>query len=431
MAAAAMVGCPISPPRGAPRARGGRRGGSGGAARDRAGQPAGMAAVVSTPWYPDGLPKRDVSLATEAAAFAALAQLTNQERESRERLAARIGEALGVGTVQGTAATLVGPFALGIATADTAVDLCVEGVPAAGLSAAALRLALEPLTRAGCELRALSAGGGTAAFELAERDQQSGGQQEVVVTVTVHPGSGASAAGRRTTEALSLSLKACPSIAAAYAVLRRVLSQGGNSGSQGGLSCSALVAMLAAVYRRTHDAAPGAPAPDAGAQITAFCQLFSESFDPSRQVVDASGPGGMAPRCPAQWPASQQLVVVDPADAARNLALGCRRLAAVTASLRSCSFMLARWSTPRRRGCYKGRTPLSGLISYRDLWYRARVAGGSARSSTCDEGLTDEHISEPDGGEAASDRTSVAQADEEEDAPPPLIEEEEDSGPAQ
>eukprot|EP01065_Artemidia_motanka_P015319 TRINITY_DN1917_c0_g1_i1.p1 TRINITY_DN1917_c0_g1~~TRINITY_DN1917_c0_g1_i1.p1 ORF type:complete len:466 (+),score=96.61 TRINITY_DN1917_c0_g1_i1:74-1471(+) len=409
-----------------------RRGGGRSAVRSPVG-----ASTVTTPWFPAGLPKRDLRLVQEAEAFASLTLLTPLEVRERRRLCDMVGETLVDAAGAQARFVLTGAMPLGIAQASSDLGVCVGGCTHMQLADGSLLNALGPLLqREGLELSDVSTAG-----NLSFRLHRSGARadESAVVNVALHADVGTVSAAERTLAAAQAWTLEFPSVVAAHAVVARLLSQCGNIGGRGGLCEAALLGMLVATARRL---SASGTTPDAGDIITGFCQCYGDGFNFETTAVDPTAPDGTAPR--AAWGVADDIVVVDPATAV-NLAGGCRRLAAIRASLRTSSFMLSRWTGPRKRGCYKGRTPLSGMITYRDLWERSRrVLQRPASPPVSEAGATDEKSS---GSEDDRDELHVldaedlpelekeevlpalADADEEEDDDdlPPLVEDEDDS----
>lgn len=317
--------------------------------------------MVTTPWLPFGIPKRDLSLSQEAAHFSRLVLLTPQEQAERAALCE---------------------------------DICRDAIQwvEVGLAGAA-----------GCELEVLALVAPGSEDMLGMHLQRLGTVKSVEgmpftwhltarcqgVAVQATSDRASFAKVLRGVEATKTVSQHMPGLAAARAVVGRLLLQGGNLGGPTGLSEAALLSMLLATGRRVGIGA------DAGSLILEFTRWFGEEFDFAADVCDPNDPSGKRPREASD--SQMQFEVLDAAGC--NVAARCARLAGVKASLRSSSFMLARWEGPRRRGCYKGRTPLSGIVTYRDLWERSRQvlrppSPPHSNSSPSGDALSDELFSD-------------------------------------
>eukprot|EP01061_Rhynchopus_euleeides_P009843 TRINITY_DN19157_c0_g1_i1.p1 TRINITY_DN19157_c0_g1~~TRINITY_DN19157_c0_g1_i1.p1 ORF type:complete len:380 (+),score=175.63 TRINITY_DN19157_c0_g1_i1:150-1142(+) len=168
-----------------------------------------------------------------------------------------------------------------------------------------------------------------------------------------------------------------PSVVAAHAVLRQVLHQTGNLDvCKGGLSSYALLAMLVALCVELGDRIPQVKTTP-GVLLVHACRVFGTTCSFDTTVVCTQKGFIAKPQGAAD---GEKVFVRDPLNAENNLAANCSRLFAIRAQLAHCSKALQRWEVDMpadevlaggaKKG-YKGRTPLSGIISHQKLWSRA------------------------------------------------------------
>eukprot|EP01062_Namystynia_karyoxenos_P051805 TRINITY_DN4088_c0_g1_i1.p1 TRINITY_DN4088_c0_g1~~TRINITY_DN4088_c0_g1_i1.p1 ORF type:complete len:441 (+),score=77.33 TRINITY_DN4088_c0_g1_i1:109-1431(+) len=294
--------------------------------------------VVYTPWLPSGVGHFAVRLPQEMDVFHQFVCLTQEEKARRHLLRTAVQEA--VASVWRDATVKVyGSFATGLSTPLSALDLvCEDCADLRKLSSVAETLrenGVSVILHSDCFLRV-----------------ESGGVTANISFVT----SGSLA---RNSVALVRSwLAEFPPLAPAALVVRAVLSQARlDNPSTGGISAYALLAMAMHACR----AAPSPPTgPDQA--LFAFLLLFGEKFDYAATAVDSSA-SQPVPRLPQH--AADPVVVLDPLDHGNNLAAGCTRMPQIRSQLRYCLMALAKWDSNAgtRRG-YKGRTPLSAVISH-------------------------------------------------------------------
>eukprot|EP01065_Artemidia_motanka_P010495 TRINITY_DN15570_c0_g2_i1.p1 TRINITY_DN15570_c0_g2~~TRINITY_DN15570_c0_g2_i1.p1 ORF type:complete len:667 (+),score=61.03 TRINITY_DN15570_c0_g2_i1:286-2286(+) len=316
--------------------------------------------VVCTPWYPDGVQKATVQIGDEICAFAALMQLTGPEMDARDRLCE---------TVQSAArrqwpcctATTYGSYAAGTSSPSSAVDMCIEHcgniysseMYSAFAAVGNIRSMLSDTVETGfCQIDA----------------------DGTVANVSLHSAASPSPPSRSVSMVRSW-ISDLSATATVHALLRQVLSQTCNLDvCSGGLSSHALFVMVVSAAKRTNGN-------DNAALMIEFCRLFGSDFDFSNFSVCVSTPL-QVPKVHADDPIS----VLDPLDESNNLAAGVTRLFQIRAQLQHCLAVLRRWGADivgcegpkvsKKQG-YKGRTPLSGIISHQKLWARAEAVASA------------------------------------------------------
>lgn len=138
----------------------------------------------------------------------------------------------------------------------------------------------------------------------------------------------------------------------------------------GGLSSYCVLMMCVYICKREEHP------DDDSAVFVGFLQEFGFDFSYATEAVCVAT-GTKLARSPAHG--SHSFVIEDPQNPGNNLASGLTRLTCVRSQFQYCCRALQRWGhcsgmAGPRRGGYKGRTPLSALISHRDLWQRREEA---------------------------------------------------------
>lgn len=334
-------------------------------------QPNPPQAVVCTPWIPEGRERSALTLSEEVERVAQLVHLTPVERRERadaiSRVTATAAEVFGAGAV----VISYGSYASGLSGASSAVDMSIArcGV-----------LTKEAVEKVGSSV-------GKVLSLLAEGFAQVEAPSGLLINLTFSAGDDATGAAQSAVTVAGW-LEQHPAVAQVHAVLRQVLSQTGNLDvSTGGISAYCLLAMIVAcARRRTYS--------DCGALLAECCRLFGENFSFPTEAVDPRS----AEAC-SRPPSSDALWVCDPVTNGNNLSAGCTRLFAIKALLQHCASALTRWeATAGRRKGYKGKTPLSSILSHQALRSRLEVV-----------------------------QKAQELVDEEEDALPPLMDDESDS----
>eukprot|EP01062_Namystynia_karyoxenos_P024168 TRINITY_DN1939_c0_g3_i2.p1 TRINITY_DN1939_c0_g3~~TRINITY_DN1939_c0_g3_i2.p1 ORF type:complete len:474 (+),score=140.52 TRINITY_DN1939_c0_g3_i2:100-1422(+) len=307
--------------------------------RSRGGRKPVDALSVSTPWFPDGISKQDVTLEAEVAAVAPLLALTPSEARARAEAVACVAAA--AAAQWGPQVTIVpyGSYASGLSAPGSAVDLAVGRCGEAAVteeSIASLAAAVP-----GARLVAHMADGTGNGFAQV---RVPGG----AVSLNISFRAADAAHERRSAAAVSKLLAELPHAATAHRVLRQMLAQCGTLDvAKGGMSAYALLVVIANVMRRD----PAAACSPASA-VLAVC----------RQHGAQAGPAGA-------------VIARDLLDPSCNLMAGCMKEFAIRTQLQHCFSSFMRWESgalcSKAADCgYRGRTPLSGVLSHQTLWPR-------------------------------------------------------------
>eukprot|EP00756_Hemistasia_phaeocysticola_P037790 Hpha_TRINITY_DN16720_c2_g10::TRINITY_DN16720_c2_g10_i1::g.79687::m.79687/K03514/PAPD5_7, TRF4; non-canonical poly(A) RNA polymerase PAPD5/7 len=309
-------------------------------------QPNQPQAVVCTPWIPEGRERSALTLSEEVQRVAELVHLTPLEGQERVDTLSRVTTA--VAQVFGPKAVVIsyGSYASGLSGASSALDVSIAHC------GTLTREAVEKVAKGIGKVQSLLAEG------FAQVEADSG----LLVNVTFSSGEDVTGAAASTSTVASW-LQQYPEVRDVHAVLRQVLSQTGNLDvSTGGISAYCLLAIIVACARRRSYS-------DCGELLAECCRLFGEQFSFKTEAVDPRS----AAAC-SRPPSSDALWVCDPVTEGNNLAAGCTRLFAVKALLQHCASALTRWeSTAGRRKGYKGKTPLSSILSHQALRSRVEV----------------------------------------------------------
>jgi len=307
-------------------------------------QPNPPQAVVCTPWIPEGRERSALTLSEEVERVAELVHLTALERRERADVISRVTATAAEVFGPNTTVISYGSYASGLSGASSAVDVSI------GRCGVLTKSAVEKVGSSVGKVLSLLAEG------FAQVEAPSG----LLVNLTFSAGDDVTGAAQSAATVASW-LEQCPAVAQVHAVLRQVLSQTGNLDvSTGGISAYCLLSMImACARRRTYS--------DCGALLAECCRLFGENFSFQTEAVDPRS----AEAC-SRPPSSDALWVCDPVTDGNNLAAGCTRLFAIKALLQHCASALTRWeATAGRRKGYKGKTPLSSILSHQAL--RSRV----------------------------------------------------------
>eukprot|EP01062_Namystynia_karyoxenos_P028708 TRINITY_DN21704_c0_g1_i1.p2 TRINITY_DN21704_c0_g1~~TRINITY_DN21704_c0_g1_i1.p2 ORF type:complete len:471 (+),score=109.90 TRINITY_DN21704_c0_g1_i1:137-1414(+) len=304
--------------------------------------------VVSTPWYPGGAQKAHLRLSAEMADFHAF--VFPNERERAVRLALRCA-------VQDAAARLwphstvkvIGSMATDFCTFESATDLVVEHCGA------------EQLDRLAEELTAADPRAQVLAFDCesvaSARLEFSAGGQRAVVTF-----SEGRSEGRKTAALVRSQLTKYPAALPVAAVVRTVLAQVRcHDPSGGGLSSYAQQIMV------FHCCARSAYLDDPSMVLREFFVYFA-NFNFGECAIDPFESQGV-PKTEAEQ--GHAVCVRDPLSPSNNLAAACTRLLQIQQQFKYCAQALGKWGLGggAKRG-YKGRTPLSTIVSLQPLWGR-------------------------------------------------------------
>eukprot|EP00755_Sulcionema_specki_P007026 Sspe_Gene.37090::Locus_17904_Transcript_1_1_Confidence_1.000_Length_2132::g.37090::m.37090/K03514/PAPD5_7, TRF4; non-canonical poly(A) RNA polymerase PAPD5/7 len=302
---------------------------------------------VSTPWYPDGIEKGSLQLKHEITAFAQLMQLTDEESEERDQLCTTIQHAVQTYWPESDV-FLYGSYRAGTSAPTSAIDLFVDGCHE-----------LDANTLTECFARV-----GSVCSMLCEGDtafvQVEG--SKAVANVSLHAAVGSTSA-RESVEVMRKWCVQHPVALPVHCVMRQVLEQTGNLDvASGGLSAYALFAAIVA-------SCLAEPTSDPARALLSFCSFFSQA---DFEIFSIDPILGLVPRVHQE----DMLSIIDPVDTSNNLAAGCTKLFQIRTQVQHCWSALMRWSgdahSDQWKG-YKGRTPLSGIISHQQLWGRARA----------------------------------------------------------
>eukprot|EP01062_Namystynia_karyoxenos_P024491 TRINITY_DN19557_c0_g1_i2.p1 TRINITY_DN19557_c0_g1~~TRINITY_DN19557_c0_g1_i2.p1 ORF type:complete len:466 (+),score=133.42 TRINITY_DN19557_c0_g1_i2:84-1400(+) len=310
----------------------------------------------ATPWLPERANPSAVTLDGEIQAFVSLVSLSEDELQARSEAVREVHRAA-KGAFPKCAAQVYGSLAVGLGVEHSVVDLAL--------------LRCGPLTDASA--RAAAAAAGTVrSFAFGDPNgafaqiQTAAG---VVLNVTYNAGEAPVA--EQSVAVAKRWLARWPGIGGAHAVLRHVLDQTGCLDAvKGGLGSYALLVMLAHAAGASRVSAGASP----GALLLYASEYYGETFDFARFRVFADSTHPLPRTAASHGP---QMVVDDPCQLGNNLAAGCTKLFAIRAQLTYCASTLRRWQGDCLRPAgYRGRTPLSGLLSYQKQWSRAKARFG-------------------------------------------------------
>ena len=361
--------------------------------------------VVCTPWYPEGVSKHDVRLAEELLCFAEFVLLTPSEVAQRSRA---IDALRHTDVFSGCRVTPYGSFISGTITSASAVDVCVDmcGKDAITQESIATFVAKAGLTLKGVVSVVDDPAGGQNGFAQVHSEAAA-----ALLNITFYQ-SRSDVAGDANT-AVREWLRRFPSLPQAHSVLRQVLHQTGNLDvCRGGLSSYALLVMLAALCTEISAKVP-AVAHCPSALLLQACRVYGGGFAFDTTSICANRGFVTKPQ------SEEKVFVCDPLNAGNNVAANCTRLFAIKAQLAHCAKALQRWEvdvpveeTHGAKKGYKGRTPLSGIISHQKLWGRAterEEAAAEAAKQSPEAGEEDEEVTLP-GDESICDAATTATA---------------------
>ena len=306
---------------------------------------------VSTPWYTKGVDKALVQLSGEIQAFHLFVRLTPTEVAQRESALCAV-RASSVNRFPSSSFTPYGSYAVGTAVSSSALDVIMDNCGV--LSSEYVKETFSPVG----SIKSLMCNDENTAFVQIESPTG------VVVNVSMHKNIGSQAA--------VCAARACreffehhPHAVDVFDVLRQVMSQTGNlEVNTGGLSAYALQVMLIALVT-INPMCISTP----GSMLLQFCKYYGRDFPFSDYSLCPKR--GMIPKRHTQ----EAISIIDPFDCEGNLAAGCTRAFQIQVQLQHCHSALLRWegSANGDRKGYKGRTPLSGVISHQKLWSRSEL----------------------------------------------------------
>eukprot|EP00755_Sulcionema_specki_P008452 Sspe_Gene.5921::Locus_1981_Transcript_1_1_Confidence_1.000_Length_1432::g.5921::m.5921/K03514/PAPD5_7, TRF4; non-canonical poly(A) RNA polymerase PAPD5/7 len=296
--------------------------------------------IVTTPWYPQGIVKDTIQLSGEVEALCRLLQLTEEEKTKRNICRSSLQEVVRQFWPSVTV-KVYGSFAYGLSLPNSALDLVCEGCG----ELTNFPKFLETLGR----MQFTVEGSFSAGAEGFARVKSSCG---VVANVSFVPGRSLARQSVATIRKLLAQYPLAPTV---FATVRLVLQQSRcNDAREGGLASYALLVMTLHACNKTQPQ-------DAGQLLAAFFRIFGCGGETvvsvnAKPTAKGSGPGTL-------W-------VEDPLDPTNNIAAGCKRLPQIRSVFQTSAMTLEKWLTSRWAG-YRGRTPLSSILAYGDLWDRA------------------------------------------------------------
>ena len=375
--------------------------------------------VVCTPWYSEGVNKHDVTLHDEVLCFSEFIRLSARESSLRHRAVSRIGSAANAVFGAAASAAAYGSLHSRTITSSSAVDVCVDACGTGAVTAARVRTLL---AECGCDLKGVfaEAPGGNGFCQAVDRAS--------AVTMNVMFYQDKTPACADASHAAASWVAEYPDVQHAHAVLRQVLNQTGNLDvAKGGLSAYCLLAMVVA-YCRTEGKHAAASRSAPGTLLFHACRVFGTSFNYETTAICPRR--GFVEKTAAMKSGTPSAVFVcDPLDETNNLAAGADRLFAIKAQLSHCHKALQRWEEPieeaftptssnaaLKKG-YRGRTPLSGIISHQKLWGRATEQEDerqAAREEEEEEGMPE--LDDARFGDDEGDADADAHTDSDSDA---------------
>jgi len=306
--------------------------------------------IVTTPWYPQGVLKDDIILGDEVKALASLLSLADEERAARSLCRGAVQEAVREFWPDGTV-KIYGSFAVDLSLPNSALDLVCEGCADLGkhFSDFVARL---PVLQFVVE--------GTYCV-------QSEGFVRVVhsscgVTANVSF-VGSKSLARKSVSQVKHLLREFPAVSPVFATVRLILQQSKCNDAKDALSSYALLIMLFSACRSCQE--PGDP----GALLLHFFRSFSTRRE-EPHVVSAAGEPGRLDNETRLSLTPGTLWVEDPLNASNNLVRDCKRFPQIRSIFHTSSLTLDKWLGDKWSG-YRGRTPLSSILAYGDLWDRA------------------------------------------------------------
>eukprot|EP01061_Rhynchopus_euleeides_P013831 TRINITY_DN24015_c0_g1_i2.p1 TRINITY_DN24015_c0_g1~~TRINITY_DN24015_c0_g1_i2.p1 ORF type:complete len:612 (+),score=194.16 TRINITY_DN24015_c0_g1_i2:271-1836(+) len=297
--------------------------------------------IVTTPWYPQGMLKDDIRLCDEVNQLWRLLKLTPGEISVRSRCRSALHDCIRE-LWPGVTVKAYGSFAYGLSLPGSPLDLVCEGCPD-------LEASVNTVSQKAKELGFKVEGkyvAPTEGFVLIK----AGDVTTYLVFVPVKS---------RVRQAVTLVrdlLQRFPAAAPVYAVARLLLAQSRCNNSRDGGLCS--YALLIMVFHCCFTS----NSQDAGELLYNFLRDFGM---PQENVIISAREQKEKRLAPGK-----ALVIEDPLDPANNVAAGCTRLVQIKSVFQTSSMTLKKWQSARWAG-YRGRSPLSSILAYGDLWERA------------------------------------------------------------
>eukprot|EP00755_Sulcionema_specki_P010805 Sspe_Gene.7142::Locus_2414_Transcript_2_2_Confidence_0.800_Length_2649::g.7142::m.7142/K03514/PAPD5_7, TRF4; non-canonical poly(A) RNA polymerase PAPD5/7 len=299
--------------------------------------------LVYSPWYHNGEVRTKLCLRDELFVFADFMSLDPEEVMQRETIIQAI-RGISSSLWSGAKVDTYGSYAHGISCPTSALDIVVEHCGDTSGAPEAFRIIGE--------------------IKLSELQAEIGGFIQlhtptgITVNITFHSGE----SGLRESVPVVTNWKQqFPGAFPVVVALRHVLLQACPDCldvCQGGLSTYAILCMVIVACRRVRDAS------DPAEVMMTFLQYFGYDFDYKTQSASTHAPEALS-----KVHADEQISVLDPLDATRNITSGCTHLRQIRAHLQLCLIALRRWETESET---RDRTPLSMIVSHQPLWVRSK-----------------------------------------------------------
>ena len=299
--------------------------------------------IVTTPWYPAGMLKEDIRLCDEVNHLWKLLKLTQGEVSVRNRCRSALHDCVRENW-PGVTVKAYGSFAYGLSLPASPLDLVCEGCEDLDAS---VNTVSEKVAEMGFKVEGKYVAP-TEGFVLIK----AGDVTAYLVFVPVKS---------RVRQAVTLVrelLGKFPSAAPVYAVVRLLLAQSRCNNSRDGGLCS--YALLIMVFHCCYVT----DSKDAGELLYNFLQYFGL---PVENVVVSAKQQAEKVIAPGK-----ALVVEDPLDPSNNIAAGCTRMVQIKSVFQTSCMTLKKWQSARWAG-YRGRSPLSSILAYGELWDRATL----------------------------------------------------------
>eukprot|EP01064_Diplonema_japonicum_P005603 TRINITY_DN1372_c0_g1_i3.p1 TRINITY_DN1372_c0_g1~~TRINITY_DN1372_c0_g1_i3.p1 ORF type:complete len:351 (+),score=84.47 TRINITY_DN1372_c0_g1_i3:45-1097(+) len=300
--------------------------------------------LVYTPWYPEGVSHQSVRLNSELEVYTKHILLTREERSKRNMLRSMVQD-VAMMLWCGATVKAYGSFACNISMPCSALDLVCENC--GDINKVAQEDVVTSFVNKGFTVKGCVPSPSGVGVSYIHLECQG-------VNINLSFSEGGSLA-RQSVQMVRKWLAEFPVAANVVIALRSMLSQAKyDQPGVGGLSSYCLLCMVIHTCRAT-------PQPhSADTLLFAFLHLFGQKFDYATHSIN---PNLATPVPKAD---ASPLSVTDPFDESNNLAACCTKVPQIRAQFLYCLMALAKWDTNAgtRRG-YKGRTPVSSVISHR------------------------------------------------------------------
>ena len=299
--------------------------------------------IVTTPWYPAGTVKDAIKLCDEVNALCKLLELSEEEVAARHRFRSTLHE-----TARDIWASVTvkvyGSFAYGLSLPGSALDVVVEGCTDLNDN---FNTYVDMINNLGFKVEAKYCAPEEAFIKIRAGD--------IIANLSlVHKKSLARASVAR----IRSLIEQFPMAAPVFAAVRLLLQQSRcNNAADGGISSYAILIMILHTCREFNPL-------DAGQLLVAF---FRQHQTDAKEVISAIAFDDMdhPKKDGSFW-------VADPLDKDNNVATGCTRIVQVRSVFGTSHVALGKWMSSRWNG-YRGRSPLSSILAYGDLWDRAEA----------------------------------------------------------